>query len=167
MMLRKYETLFVVKPELTEDALEAIRTRLTSSVEKNGGIEITYQDWGKRRLAYSIRKYPKGQYLYFRYLGLGPAVFELERQMKVMDDVLRFMTQKLEDRVDSETFDAEADRQGIYPFNIRPREYGDGDRREEHRGEAEGDDASKEGKPSDSEDEAASRDGEEGSDGDE
>jgi small subunit ribosomal protein S6 len=130
MILRKYETLFVVKPELTDEAMNAIRTRLTDNVHKNGGLDIAFQDWGKKRLAYPIRKFPKGNYVYYRYLGTGVTVFELERQLKVMDDVLRFMSMVLDTRVEAESFDYDADRATIFPFGVRPRSPEEGDRRE-------------------------------------
>ncbi len=71
---------------------------------------------------YPIRKSPKGNYLYFRYLSSGYAVSELERNLKVLDPVLRYLTVKLEDRVDPESFDFEEERKGIFPFNVKPRE---------------------------------------------
>ncbi len=130
MILRKYETLFVAKPELADENMETIRTRVNHALEKNGGQLIAYQDWGRKRLAYPIRSYPKGNYLYCRYLGSGTTVFEIERQLKVIDDVLRFMSMMLEDRVESESFDFEAERAGIFPFGVRPREPQEGDRRD-------------------------------------
>ena len=121
MLLRKYETVFILRPELPDEQMEAVRKRLTDAVTNTGGLEITYQDWGKRRLAYPLKKSPKGNYMYFRYLGEGATVLEFERHLKVMDDVLRYLTVKLDERVESDTFDFETDKMGIYPFNVKPK----------------------------------------------
>ena len=121
-MLRKYETLFILRPDLTDDEFDRVKTRLKDIVKENEGVEIVYQDWGKKRLAYPIRKYPKGNYVYVRYLGLSVTVAEVERFMKVSEEALRFMTTRLADRVDPESFDIDEDRIGIYPFNVKPRE---------------------------------------------
>ena len=142
MIVRKYETLFIVKPDLDESAMKAVKDRVTGIVTENDGIEICYQDWGKKRLAYPIHKHSKGVYMYYRYLGLGHAVNELERHMKVMDNVLRYMTVKLEDRVDSEEFDVEADRKSVFPFGVKPREdKGRDSRRSDHRQDSRSDKA--------------------------
>jgi small subunit ribosomal protein S6 len=121
-MLRKYETLFIVRPDLPEEQMAKVKERATAAVTSQGGIEIAYQDWGKKKLAYPVKKVPKANYVYFRYLAGGEAVAELERVLKVQDDVLRFITVKLGDRIDAASFDVEEDRKGIFPFNIKPRE---------------------------------------------
>ncbi len=128
MMLRKYETLFIAKPDLPEDAMEKIRQKVTGALKKHGGVEIAYQDWGKRKLAYQIQKLNKGTYLYLRYLGNGVTVIEIEHQMKVLDDVMRFVTVKLEDRINPESFNAEEDAKTVYPFGARPRSESDSGR---------------------------------------
>ena len=121
-MLRKYETLFIVKPDLPEEEMEMIKTRATTAITAKAGLEITLQDWGKKRLAYPIRKHLKGNFLYLRYLSTGSSVDELERNLRVLDPVLRYITVKLDDRVDPETFDFEGEAATIFPFNIKPRE---------------------------------------------
>lgn len=122
MMLRKYETLFITKPDLPDDAMEKVKQRVLGAMKKHGGLEITYQDWGKRKLAYQIQKLAKGNYVYVRYLGDGTTVTEIEHQMKVLDDVMRFVTVKLGDRINPESFDFDADRATVYPFGARPRD---------------------------------------------
>ena len=121
-MLSKYETVLIVKPDLPEDQFEVVKTRAVSAITTTGGHEIVFQDWGKKRLAYPIKKSPKGNYLYFRYLAEGAGVAELERNLKVLDSLLRFLTVKLEDRVDAEGYDFEGERSTIFPFGVKPRE---------------------------------------------
>ena len=121
-MLRKYETVLIIKPDLPEEQFEALKARAITAIVSNGGHEIAFQDWGKKRLAYPIKKIPKGNYLYFRYLSDGAAVVELERNLKVLDPMLRFLTVKLAERVDPETFDFEGEHATIFPFGVKPRE---------------------------------------------
>ena len=120
--MRKYETLLLVRPDLPEETMARLKERVLGLVQKNGAVEVCYQDWGKRKLAYSIDKSTKGNYLYVRYLDNGDAVREIERNLRVADEVLRYMSVRLEDDVDPATFDFEADRKGIWPLNARPRE---------------------------------------------
>jgi small subunit ribosomal protein S6 len=120
-MLRKYETLFVVQPDLPEDQLTAIKTKTQSVLTGHGGHEIVYQDWGKRKLAYPIKKFQKGNYLYYRYLGDGKAVAEIERSLRVNDVVLRYISVVLTEEVKLEGFDFDADRATVFPFGARPR----------------------------------------------
>jgi small subunit ribosomal protein S6 len=121
-MLRKYETLFIVKPDLPEEEMETIKTRASTAITTKAGLEIVLQDWGKKRLAYPIRKHLKGNFVYLRYLSTGDSVDELERNLRVLDPVLRYITVKLDDRVDPETFDFEGEAATIFPFNVKPRE---------------------------------------------
>jgi len=122
VMHRKYETLFILRPDLPTETFDRIKTKLTEAVERDGGHTITYMDWGKRKLAYPIRSYPKGNYVYYRYLGTGEIVKELERQLRMTDESLRYMTVVLAQRIDAATFDFEGDRKDIYPFAAKPRE---------------------------------------------
>ena len=121
-MLSKYETVLIVKPDLPEDQFEVVKSRAITAITSKGGHEIVFQDWGKKRLAYPIKKSPKGNYLYFRYLAGGEGVAELERNLNVLDPLLRFLTVKLADRVDAEAFDFDGERETIFPFGVKPRE---------------------------------------------
>lgn len=122
-MLRKYETVIILKPDLLEEDSQKVREKAISIIRRQGGYEITWQDWGKRKLAYPIKKISKGNYVYFRYLSNGDAVKELEQQMRVSDEVLRYLTVKLADQVDPKTFDFEGERKGIYPFGAKSKEH--------------------------------------------
>jgi small subunit ribosomal protein S6 len=121
-MLSKYETVLIVKPDLPEDQFEVVKTRAIAAITTTGGHEIVFQDWGKKRLAYPIKKSPKGNYLYFRYLADGKGVAELERNIKVLDPMLRYLTVKLGDRIEEEGYDFEGEASTIFPFGVKPRE---------------------------------------------
>jgi len=103
MIVTEYETIYVVKPELPEDALTALNDKVNTIVEKNKGIMLTVDDWGKRKLAYPIQKNSKGHYVYINYLGPSALVAELERNLRIEDNLLRFLTVKLDIDVDIES----------------------------------------------------------------
>ncbi|MEL6177810.1 MAG: 30S ribosomal protein S6 [Myxococcota bacterium] len=102
---REYETVFIMRPDATEEMTARVRERVNSVTERLNGHILTYDDWGKRKLAYEIRdrtaqkRHQKGLYVYLRYLGGNDMVAELERNFRLLEPVLRYMTIKLEDDV--------------------------------------------------------------------
>jgi small subunit ribosomal protein S6 len=90
--LREYELTLIVQPEITDEGITAICERLDGILEKNGAHRLFYDDMGKRRLSYSIRKFQKGHYLTLFFLDEGRVVDELERTLKLDDSILRFLT---------------------------------------------------------------------------
>jgi small subunit ribosomal protein S6 len=107
--VREYETTFIVQPEISDEGLQAICERLDGIVDKHGAIRLFYDDMGRRRLAYEIRNFQKGQYLTLFYLGDGKVVPEIERALRLDDAVLRFLTVLADEHVkDIEARKAEA-----------------------------------------------------------
>ena len=90
--MREYETTFIVQPEISEEGLQAICERLDGVLDKRGAIRLFCDDTGRRRLAYEIRNFQKGQYLTLFYLDDGKVVPEIERALRLDDAVLRFLT---------------------------------------------------------------------------
>lgn len=100
--MRKYETFFIVNPDLADEATAAVDEKIKGVVSNNDGMVITYSPWGKKKLAYTVKKHTRGLYILMEYAG-GPAlVAELERQMRLDERVLKFITVKLDDRYDPE-----------------------------------------------------------------
>ena len=97
---REYETIFILNPEITVDGIEQIAARLTDVIDRLDGKLLQAENWGKRRLAYPVRKHPKGYYVYLRYLGYSDLVQELERNMRMLEPVLKYLTVKLDEDVD-------------------------------------------------------------------
>ena len=95
-----YETVFIVRPDIDADASEKIISRAVSAIEQTGGKLTRVESWGRRRLAYPIAKQRKGFYVYLRYLGLRGTVYELERNLRMLDTVLRHLTVVLAKDVD-------------------------------------------------------------------
>ena len=76
------------------------------------GTLLKREFWGRRKLAYEIQKYPYGLYYYFQYLGYNDLVGELERNFRILEPVLKYMTVKLNDDVDRGEYEASDDAMG-------------------------------------------------------
>ena len=100
MYLREYEMMFIAKPETEEATIDAIGTRLTSALEGSDGVRLHLHLWGRKRLAYEIEDFQKGLFYLFTFLGEPAAVTEVEKELKFDENILRYMTTKLSDRVE-------------------------------------------------------------------
>jgi len=104
--MRKYETFFIVDPELAEEAYTLAGEKLKGIVNINGGTVLNYVSWGKKKLAYPVKKRTQGLYILMEYAGGAELVAELERNMRLDERVLKFITVKLDDRFDPEKEEA-------------------------------------------------------------
>ena len=93
--MRDYELLYIIKPEVAEDAIDGIVEKFNGILTKEGA-EITGVDqWGKRKLAYEIdKKYREGFYVLVKFNGPSTAVDEADRLLKIDEHVLRHMITK-------------------------------------------------------------------------
>lgn len=98
--MRKYETILIAHADLRDDEQTALINRYSGIITGNKGIIIKGDCWGKRKLAYTIKKQSRGIYVLFEYAGFGPTVDELERNLKIDDKILKFMTILKEDGID-------------------------------------------------------------------
>ena len=98
--MRGYETIFIVPADLLEDETNAMIDRYRSLFIKNKGIVVKVEKWGKRKLAYEIKKQIRGFYVLMDLVSEHAAVTELERNFKIDDKILKFMTVKKADQVD-------------------------------------------------------------------
>lgn len=103
MLLNEYETIYVARPDLTDDVMGKITSRYEQVVTDNAGTILVSEDWGKRKLAYIVRKHQRGHYIYLNYVGPSTLVAEMERSLGLEDDLLRFLTVKLDDDVEIES----------------------------------------------------------------
>src|ERR1700730_7905512 len=94
-MLREYETLFLVRPDLAEDLVDKIVERMRGIVHRDGGKVIKVENWGKKKTAYEVKKNLRAIYIRFLYLGDVKAVAEFERNLRMTDDVLKYQSVKL------------------------------------------------------------------------
>lgn len=101
--LREYETVFLVKPELTDDVVDKVKDRVRGIVTREGGKMIRFTVWGKKKTAYAIAKQPRAIYVHSHYLGSSTLVAEIERNLRNYDEVSRYLSVKLADDVDPES----------------------------------------------------------------
>lgn len=99
-----YETTFITRPELSDDGLKALSERLSQVVGSFQGEVVLTEDWGKRKMAYPISKESRGHYTYLVYSGKGDIVHEIERNLRLHDHVLRFLTVNLATEFDAAEF---------------------------------------------------------------
>ena len=91
--LRYYETLYLMRPDLTEEDLAKVQGRLSETISKHDGEIIRSEKWKERNLAYRIGDYEKGIYYLLTYKSLPSAVNEMEKNLRFFNtDVLRFIT---------------------------------------------------------------------------
>jgi small subunit ribosomal protein S6 len=105
--MRYYETLYLINPDLKSEELEGVIAKFSGIVEKNNGVVIKLEDWGKRNLAYTVRKFNKGNYVLLKYCGDSGITGLLERDFKLDDKILKYQTVKLSDDADPEALKAE------------------------------------------------------------
>jgi small subunit ribosomal protein S6 len=105
--LRRYETILIAHVDLSEDELTTLIDRYCTVVTGQKGILVKIERWGKRRLAYLINKQARGFYILIDYAGASAAVNELERNLKIDDKILKFMTVLKDDTVDADTLQKE------------------------------------------------------------
>jgi len=100
METRNYETVFIANPHAPDQKIQDINTRNQQIIESLEGKVLNLDDWGKKKMAYAIRKEAKGHYFCLTYKANNKAVAELERNMRINEEVFRFLTVKIDDKVD-------------------------------------------------------------------
>jgi small subunit ribosomal protein S6 len=97
---REYETIYILRPNTPNEAVAEVNTKVKGIIEGMGGKILKVDNWGKRRLAYEIAKERKGIYLYWQYLGTPGLVEETERNLRMLDNVVRYLTVKVDENID-------------------------------------------------------------------
>jgi len=92
--MRQYETGFLIAPNLSEEETEQIILQMADIVSERKGRMIEQEKWGKRRLAYSLKKFGEAFYVFFLYEGEPSIPQELARRFRQMDTILRYLTLK-------------------------------------------------------------------------
>ena len=105
--MRRYETILIAHVDLSEDELNQLISRYETIITGQKGILVKVERWGKRKLAYLVRKQARGTYVLFEYAGASGVVNELERNLKIDDRILKFMTVFKEEAVDPEALQKE------------------------------------------------------------
>ena len=100
--MRHYETIYIVDPNLGDEEYRELTGKFNSLIENQKGVVIKTQDWGKQRLAYVVKKFNYGFYVFMDFCADSGVTAELERSLKLDDRILKYQTIKIADRADPE-----------------------------------------------------------------
>lgn len=96
---KEYETIYILRADIDSDSAEKIAHRVTEVIDREKGKLVKVENWGRRRLAFEIKKQKRGVYTFVKFLGRDAIVAELERNLRMLDTVIRFQTVKTADNV--------------------------------------------------------------------
>ncbi len=91
-----YESIFIINPNLSDEETAGVIKKMQDVVAKQGGEMLKFEDWGKKKLAYEVKKQKRGHYVFFQFKGTPAAIAELERTFKLTDAVIKFLSVRLE-----------------------------------------------------------------------
>lgn len=100
--MRRYETIYIVNPNLDADSLGEVVAKFSDLIKKLKGYIVKVNEWGKKKLAYEVKRFDKGYYVVMDFCGLPVVVDELERSLKLDDRILKYLTVKIGEDVDPE-----------------------------------------------------------------
>ncbi len=92
--MKKYEVLFLINPEISDDELQNTVNKLRSLIEAQQGEIVKMEDWGKRRLAYRVQKHSKGHYFLIHFNGNSAILSEIERFLRFNESIMKFIIVK-------------------------------------------------------------------------
>ena len=110
---REYETIYILRADAATDSIQDVNVRMRKIIEDRGGKVISVSNWGKRKLAYEIRKQLKGIYLYWLYLGEADMVAEIERNLRMQDLIIRYYSVRVDQDVNPEARPSQMDEEGF------------------------------------------------------
>jgi small subunit ribosomal protein S6 len=96
-MNRTYELMFIVRPDMAEEDQDKLISTLETVVTTSGGQVKSVEKMGKRRLAYTVRRFHEGLYLLLTVEGGGGLIHELERRLRVTEPVIKFLTVRIDE----------------------------------------------------------------------
>ena len=91
-MLNKYESIYIINPEVEEQGIKELVEKFNALIESEGGKVSETQEWGLKRLAYPIKKKEQGYYVLVNFEANPESIVELERVYKITDSVMKFIT---------------------------------------------------------------------------
>ena len=94
--MRRYELMLVLRPDIAEDRVQAALDRTTRAIAAADGQLVKVSPWGRRRLAYPINGHREGSYYIILFDGPASTVAEVERGLRITEEVLRFLTTRVE-----------------------------------------------------------------------
>ena len=97
--MRTYEELYIVKPDATEEEIDALNGQLEAVIKQSGGNLEKTDKWGVRKLAYRVKKQAEGYYVLLFFHAGATTVKEIERRLRVSDLVLKFLTVRMDEKL--------------------------------------------------------------------
>jgi small subunit ribosomal protein S6 len=107
--MRRYESVWVVNGDLPDEEIQATIDKFSRIISSHGGTLVGLEEWGRKKLAYKIQTTARGYYILVDYAGTPATVKELERNYRIDDRIIRFLTTKKSDKVNLEALQAEID----------------------------------------------------------
>ena len=95
--LRTYELVYIVTPEATEELIASIHEQVEQTTQRMGGTLSKTENWGRRKLAYEIKRQKEGVYVLEVIEGTGELMKELDRRLKVVDQVIRHLVVRVDE----------------------------------------------------------------------
>lgn len=96
-MSRLYEVMFIVRPDAAEEDVDKLIAGFTTTVANGGGAVKTVEKMGRRKLAYTVRKFNDGNYILLTVEAAGGVVAELERRLRVSEPVIKYITVRIDE----------------------------------------------------------------------
>jgi small subunit ribosomal protein S6 len=118
--LREYETIYIMKPDVTRERAGRVSSRIQELMGREGGRLTLVESWGRRRLSYPVSGNKDGVYIYVKYVGLGNVVNELERNLRMLDDVMKYLTVRTQETLDAEAPGAAAENATFDELELEP-----------------------------------------------
>lgn len=107
--MRRYETIIILDPDISEDGRAPVYERIGDTISQGNGFLVLRDDWGSRKLAYEIKKKPRGFYSRFDFCGTGAIVDEIERFCRIDDRVMKYLTVLIDEAADVDKIKAEVE----------------------------------------------------------
>ena len=98
-MNSRYEIGFIITPEVNEEEVKKIIESITATIKKANGVIENLDEWGRKKMAFPIKKNLEGYYVFIQTEVDGAIIADLERRLKQMEKVLRFITLRLDDKL--------------------------------------------------------------------
>jgi len=105
--MRRYESVWVVNGDLPDEEVKSAIDKFSKIISSQGGTLVGLDEWGRRKLSYKIQGTIRGYYVLADFAGTSETVKELERNYRIDDRIIRFLTTKKSDKVNLEALQAE------------------------------------------------------------
>lgn len=113
---REYETIYILRPTVNADEAARVADRVAEAIRGLNGKITQVDNWGSRKLAYKIAKFSRGIYVYVKYVAFSKTVAEVERNLRLLEPVLRFQTVVLNERVDMDSVEVDEEQTKFLPI---------------------------------------------------